>query len=79
MNLQINEMVNTIHDLEKKNKKLKLQLENTMIILERIFYLKVSGSEQTIENEGDKGWYYVSPKIGNELKKQLTKWLIEKY
>lgn len=54
------------------------QLDDTMLILEDFFFMKAQNSSIRIENEGDKGWFYMSENTAVKLKRLLIKYKISK-
>lgn len=56
------------------NEETKKQLKETMEILEKFFFTKCENSNLIIENEDDKGWYYMSEETAKKLKRQLIKY-----
>ena len=53
-------------------------LKDTMQIIENLFYLKCKNSDLVLNNDGDKGWYYINPKTAFELKRLLIKYKTRK-
>lgn len=56
------------------NEERKKQLDDTMKIIEDFFWMKCQNSDFIVENEGYKGWYYMSEETAKKLKRQLIKY-----